>query len=192
MLTGLIPWRRSLLGVLAITSTLSTAAIHAQRARPSDYDVKAAYLLNFGRFTTWPAAGAANASVFGVCVLGRDPLASALDAMVAGERIESKRVAVRRINRPQDAAGGCRILFVGASEDSELIHILQTLDGSRILTVSDLPQFIERGGMIQFVSDGNKIRFSVNVPAAMEAGLTLSSELLRVAAAVRTGTKPGA
>ena len=170
---------------------LSSAALHAQQARPRDYDVKAAYLFNFGRFTTWPAAGAGGESaVFGVCVLGRDPFGAALDAMVTGEMIDGKRVTVRRIARAADTEG-CRILFVSASEDAELAHILQTLVGSRILTVSDLPQFVERGGMIQFVSDGKKIRFTVNVPAATQAGLTLSSELLRVAAAVRANPKPG-
>jgi hypothetical protein len=104
--------------------------------------------------------------------------------------IDGKRVTVRRIARAADTEG-CRILFVSASEDAELAHILQTLVGSRILTVSDLPQFVERGGMIQFVSDGKKIRFTVNVPAATQAGLMLSSELLRVAAAVRANARPG-
>jgi hypothetical protein len=81
---------------------------------------------------------------------------------------------------------------VSASEETALARILQVLEGSRILTVSDLPQFVERGGMIQFVSDGKKIRFTDNVPAATQVGLSLSSELLRVAASVRTGSKPGA
>jgi hypothetical protein len=181
-----------LLGALTAACVLSSAMLHAQQPPPRDYDVKAAYLFNFGRFTTWPAAGAAgDGAAFGVCVLGRDPFGAALDAMVTGEKIDGRRVTVRRIARAQDAAG-CRILFVSASEDTELTHILQALEGSRILTVSDLPQFVERGGMIQFVSDGKKIRFTVNVPAATQVGLTLSSELLRVAAAVRTTAKRGA
>ena len=182
----------SVIGALAAVWVLSYAPLYAQQARPRDYDVKAAYLFNFGRFTTWPAAGAPdNGAVFAVCVLGRDPLGAALDSRVTGETIDGKRVTVKRIARAEDTTG-CRILFVSASEDGELAHILQALDGSRILTVSDLPQFVERGGMIQFVSDGKKIRFTVNVPAATQVGLTLSSELLRVAASVRTSPKPGA
>jgi hypothetical protein len=176
---------------LIATFVLLGAVLHAQQPPPRDYDVKAAYLFNFGRFTTWPAAGAGgDGAVFGVCVLGRDPFGAALDGMVTGEMIDGKRVTVRRIARAADTEG-CRILFVSASEDAELAHILQTLVGSRILTVSDLPQFVERGGMIQFVSDGKKIRFTVNVPAATQAGLMLSSELLRVAAAVRANARPG-
>jgi hypothetical protein len=53
------------------------------------------------------------------------------------------------------------------------------------LTVSDIPQFSQRGGMIQFVLEGNRIRFEVNLTATRRAGLSLSSELLKVATAVR-------
>jgi uncharacterized protein len=56
---------------------------------------------------------------------------------------------------------------------------------SAVLTVSDFPEFLKRGGMIQFVLEGNRVRFEVNLSAAKNAGLTLSSELLKVAAAVR-------
>jgi hypothetical protein len=180
------------LGTLVVGWALSCPIVHAQQTRPRDYDVKAAYLFNFTRFTTWPASDTDDESaVFGVCVLGRDPFGAALDAVVTGETIDGKRVVVRRVARPEEAAG-CRIVFVSASEDAALTRILQVLDGLRILTVSDLPQFVERGGMIQFVSDGKRIRFTVNVAAATRVGLTLSSELLRVAAAVRTNMKPGA
>jgi hypothetical protein len=53
------------------------------------------------------------------------------------------------------------------------------------LTVSDMSQFVKRGGMIQFVLEGKKVRFEVNLTATQHAGLTLSSELLKVATAVK-------
>ena len=43
------------------------------------------------------------------------------------------------------------------------------------LTVSDFPQFLKRGGMIQFVLEGNRVRFEVNLAAVKSAGLTLAS-----------------
>lgn len=177
---------------LTVASLLTSQIVDARQARPRDLDVKAAYLFNFARFTTWPpAAGAGETTVFELCVLGRDPFGPALDAMVARETIDGKPVALRRIAKPHDTTG-CRIVFVSASEDAELTHILEILAGFRILTVSDLPEFVQRGGMIQFVSDGKRIRFTVNLPAATQVGLMLSSELLRVAAAVQTKPKPGA
>jgi len=38
--------------------------------------------------------------------------------------------------------------------------------------------------MIEFVPQENRIRFEANLPATEEAGLTLSSELLKVATKV--------
>ena len=54
-----------------------------------------------------------------------------------------------------------------------------------ILTVSDDPQFIRRGGMIQFVFDDNRVRFEINLAAVQRARLNLSSELVKLATAVR-------
>jgi hypothetical protein len=79
----------------------------------------------------------------------------------------------------------CRVLYISASEDGRLKEILAGLDKSGVLTVSDIPQFSQRGGMIQFVLVGNKLRFEVNLTNAQTAGLTLSSDLLKVAVAVR-------
>jgi hypothetical protein len=85
----------------------------------------------------------------------------------------------------------CRVLYISSSEDSRLKEVLGALDKAGVLTVSDIPQFLQRGGMIQFVMVGNKIRFEVNLTSAQDAGLTLSSELLKVAAAVRKTSQPG-
>jgi hypothetical protein len=62
---------------------------------------------------------------------------------------------------------------------------MEDLDKTAVLTVSDMPQFAQRGGMIQFVLEGNRVRFEVNLIATQHAGLTLSSDLLKVATAVR-------
>jgi hypothetical protein len=77
------------------------------------------------------------------------------------------------------------------SEESRLAEILKMLDKASILTVSNVAKFSQRGGMIQFVVEANKIRFEVNLTSAERAGLTLSSELLKVATAVTRSSQPG-
>ena len=79
----------------------------------------------------------------------------------------------------------CQILFISSSEVTRLNKIIEALDKSAVLTVSDIPQFSRHRGMIQFVSEENRIRFEVNLTATQRAGLTLSSELLKVATTVR-------
>jgi hypothetical protein len=82
-------------------------------------------------------------------------------------------------------------LYISVSEGARLKEILVNLAKTSILTVSDLPQFLQRGGIIQFVTIGNKVRFEVNLSSAQNAGLTLSSDLLKVAVAVRKISQPG-
>ncbi len=77
------------------------------------------------------------------------------------------------------------IVYVNFQKDSQLKASLATLRTTSALTVSDTFDFTRQGGMIQFVLDGNRVRFEINLAAAQRAGLTLSSELLKVAVAIR-------
>jgi hypothetical protein len=186
------PAFRRLQAIVAITWLLiNPVGVPAQNAKPSEYDVKAAYLFNFGRFVEWPARAAETANdSFAICVLGRDPFGTALNATIARETIAGKSVVAKQILSPQDAEH-CQVLFISSSEDRKLKQILDALGTASILTVSDLPQFIERGGMVQFVLAENRVRFEVNSAITERAGLTLSSELLKVAVNVRTSVPLG-
>jgi hypothetical protein len=175
--------------VVALFGLLLPGA-HSQE-KPSEYKVKAVYLYNFGRFVEWPATGTrASNDNFTICVLGQDPFGPALDATVAGETINGKGVVAKRISTSQEA-GDCRILFVSSAEDGRVNKVIGALGKEAILTVSDMPQVSQKGGMIQFVIEGDKVRFEVNLTAVQHAGLTLSSELLKVATAVRKNPSTG-
>jgi len=163
----------------------------AQQPKPGEYQVKAAYLYNFGRFVKWPAGVAAGkGDSFAVCVLGQDPFGMILDSTLAGEALDGKPVVIRRIARSQDAAD-CRILFVSSTEEHHLKEILAAIDQAGVLTVSDIPGFSRRGGIIQFIAEGDRVRFEINLASAESARLVLSSELLKVAAAVRRSPQSG-
>jgi hypothetical protein len=165
-------------------------SLPAQKSKPKEFEVKATYLYNFARFVEWPATAAAKSNAFAICVLGQDPFGPALDAVVVGETIDGKAVSAKRVSKPQDAVG-CRVLYISLSEEIRLKQVLAALDRRGVLTVSDIPQFSQRGGMIQFVQESNKIRFEVNLATAKDAGLSLSSELLKVAITVRRNSQPG-
>ncbi len=172
--------------VLATLSAfILTSILHAQSS-PTEYQVKAAYLYNFAKFVEWPPQVMSSDSSFNICVLGRDPFDSTFQTTIAGESIKGKNVLVKRIPRAQDGTG-CQILFISSSEEARLKDILDVLDKMSVLTVSDMPQFTRRGGMIQFVTEANRVRFEVNLTSAERTGLTLSSQLLKVAIGVRRG-----
>lgn len=187
-------YRRILLlwfGIVAGAATL--ASILAPRAwgfPVSEFEVKAAYLYNFARFVQWPPNSSLQGNEFPICVLGRDPFGAVLDSTLAGEKIDGRSVVSRRVSTVDEAAG-CRELFIGSSEIKRLTDILSTAGKMNMLTVSDLPRFVDEGGMVQFTLTENHVRFAINMAAARQAGLTLSSELLKVATEVRGKPRPG-
>jgi len=170
---------------LAAACLVAPDFLAAQDSRPTDYQVKAAYLTNLGRFVNqWSAKTGSPDETFDICVLGQDPFGPDLDRAVKGEKIGASPLAAKRIPAPQDVAG-CRVLYISGSGDTQLSAVLAALGTAPVLTVSDSPDFVKRGGMIQLVLDGDHVRFEINIAAARRAGLTLSSELLKLARTVR-------
>jgi hypothetical protein len=171
--------------LLVMTAVLSLA-LPASAAAPTEYQVKAVFLFNFSQFVDWPpAAFAGPRSPITICVLGHDPFGAALDDIVQGEIVNGRPLEVQRY-RSAEELGGCHILFIDRSEYSRLGEILAQLTGRSVLTVGDVEGFARQGGMIRFMTVGNKIRLRVNLDAAQAAGLTISSKLLRPAEIVKS------
>jgi hypothetical protein len=165
---------------------IAASAALGQTAKSTEYQVKAAYLYNFGKFVQWPAKnGEPKNDSFSICLLGRNPFGGAL-AGLAGQTINGRIVETRHIPGVQDAKK-CEVLFVAASEQDRITEILAAVQKLPILTVSDMPHFVAHGGTIEFVAQDGKVRFQVNRAAAKSAGLGLSSELLKVAVNVKIG-----
>jgi len=155
----------------------------AQEFHPTESQVEAAYLYNFGKFVTWPADRNENSTTFQICALGKDPFGGALDAIVRGENIGGKKIEVLRLTTVQQGQS-CKILFVTSSEESHLQAILVAAQTFNWLTVSTMTHFVDRGGVIEFVQEGDRVRFEVNRAAAERDHLILSSDLLKVAVKV--------
>jgi hypothetical protein len=150
--------------------------------RPSEYQVKAAFLYNFVKFVEWPATPGEKVGPIVLCMLGKDPFGGALDRAVEGKKVEGRPLAIRPINDIA-AARSCHVLFVSASEVgriSEITYAVRTWD---VLTVSEIHGFSGRGGIITFLMDGQRVRFQINSEAAARAGLKISSKLLQLAVA---------
>ncbi len=175
---------------VCLTGWLGCGLLFAQQVKPTEYQVKAAYLYNFGKFISWTQETSAGGNSLSVCVLGQDPFGKALDETLTGASWDGKDVSAKRIRRMEDASG-CRVLFITLSEGEQMNDILATAGKLRILTVSDAPEFARHGGAIGFVISDNRVRFEVNLDAAQRAGLSLSSQLLKVAVRVRGGPQPG-
>jgi len=175
------------LAFLIIAASLDRRA-PAQVPKPSQEDVQAAYLYNFTKFVRWPAGNIR--PTLDICVAGQKLYVDTLTRIVAGEHIGPRSLTVRAVLRTENAAG-CDILFIDASAKDRMDSLLSASAGRPVLTVSDMPGFLDRGGMIQFVVQDNRVRFSVDLKPSSRNGVSLSSDLLRVAVAVNGRPRGG-
>ncbi len=147
-----------------------------------EYQVKAAFLLNFTKFVEWPESAFADpGSPVAICILGDDPFGAALDQVAAGETANGRKVTIQRIKRVPPPKS-CQVLFVSKAE-KDFAKTVPAL-GSGVLTVGEAEGFIRAGGMIAFVIENRRVRFDINQGAAEMAELKLSAKLLAVARAV--------
>ena len=184
-----MPRSRTSTGKAAIAAVIPGLLLLAMAGRaadapPLEYQVKAAFLLNFTKFVEWPvSAFADDRAPLTICILGDDPFGGMLDQMVQGEVVTGRRVAVQRIHGVPEAKT-CQVLYVGQNA-REARQVLAGL-GPGVLTVGEGENFLRDGGIIAFVIDNRRVRFDVNQGVASDAGLTLSSRLLNVARSVRS------
>ena len=175
--------------VVVLLAILATGPVKAQAAS-REYDLKAAFLFNFATFGEWPDSAFADASSpFVIGVLGTDPFGPALEEIVAGERVKGRPIVVRRFDRVEQALGGCQILFVSPTEKRRVKEIISLVRNRPILTVADVPGFVESGGLIGFTT-GARVGIQVNPVALREANLNISPKLLRLAEVVAVNSKP--
>ena len=167
------------LGVVLFATTA-----RAQPQRFDEHQVKAVFLFNFVQFVDWPSAAFADVqSPVVIGILGDDPFGSLLDDVVQGEHVRNREIVIHRFKRLEDVAP-CHVLVVSASENQKYERIVASLKDRPTLTVGDTEGFANRGGMVRFLNERNRIRFQVNVGAVKAAGLTISSTLLRSASIV--------
>jgi hypothetical protein len=150
----------------------------------SEYKVKAAFLLNFGKYVEWPASAVGDA--IDICVLGRDPFGATLDDTLAGRTVGDKSVRARRVSGVSEASR-CNIVFVSRDDQARVDDVVAGLAGSPVLLVGEQDRFARKGGMINFVEIDQKVRFEINEAAAKKAGLKISSQLLKLATIVEGG-----
>ncbi len=166
----------------ALLLCMATRPAWGQAATPStERKIQAVFLLNFARFVEWPAAAFASAET-PVCigVLGVDPYGSLLDATVRGETIRGHAVVIRR-SRTAEPLRDCHIVFMSRSEAAQEGQHLAALLGRPILTVSEVPGFAQRGGVLNFFVERDRVRFEISRAAAELSGLKINPQLLRLA-----------
>lgn len=154
--------------------------LKAENLSSREYEIKAAYLFNFIKYVDWPNYG----NTITIGILGQNPFGPAVTTL-NGKVVKGRRLVVRELASARDGQN-CQVVFVSASERSRLPEILDNLRSARALTVGETQGFANDGGIINFVEENNKVRFEINPDSARRTGLTISSELLKLARLVKS------
>lgn len=175
--------RRCLIGVIALA--LMTPIAEGQPVA-GEYEVKAAYLLNFARFVEWRPEALPAGAPLQIGIVGKHAFGRALEDVLRDKSANGHPILLRHLQW-QDHLANCHIIFISASEEIHLPEILVRLGRQNVLTVSDIDRFSLRGGIVEFRMVGNRVRFDIDRATAGAARLEISAKLLSVARAVHEG-----
>jgi YfiR/HmsC-like len=170
-------------------------SVWAQDAASAEYRSKANFLIRFLDFIEWPDTAFASAEApFSVCVRGDFSFGTALAEVARRSSPHGRRIDVRWLRTDQESRG-CHVLFVSRSESRRYPEVLHAADAPGVLTIGETPDFLEAGGAMSFIvkTDANQrelLQFEVNLIAATDAQLKISSKLLAVARRVVNRPEP--
>jgi hypothetical protein len=168
---------------LAVGITFAPGADPGQAME--EYRLKAVFVSSFAGFVEWPPDSLKNPSdPIVICVLGENPFGSALDQAASGKTVQDHKLQVRRVTDIRQAAD-CQILFVSSSERKHFRSILKDAPLTGLLTVGDVGNFTSEGGVIDMEVDGDRIQILINLAAAEQGRLRISSKLLSLARIVK-------
>lgn len=154
------------------------------RSAPA-HEVKAALLVNFGRFIDWPERP--ECETFTIVVIGAPEVAESLRAASPDLVIRGRRVAVREARDASEALPA-QVVYFGEDAPPPDRHELARLARASVLTVGDRAPFLEEGGFIRLAIVDDRLRIHVREGAGADGGLRPSSALLDLAVIERVGT----
>jgi hypothetical protein len=178
-----ILWHRhdALRLLLILALLFAPHATSAQDSVPAEYRTKASFLAAVPSFIDWPESAFTSAEApFLVCVLGDFRFGTVLAELVRTASPHARHIDIRWARKDQELKT-CHLLFVSNSEAKRYAKILKIVQGAGILTVGETPDFLSAGGMLSFSFQNDLLRFEVNLVAANEAHLRVSSKLLALA-----------
>ena len=160
--------RKTLIGAVTLACAFAVFPLHAQVATAPE--AKAAFLLNFVKFTTWPESVAPDGADLILCVVGDERVVVALDEVTHGQRIDGRGIVVVALDDRDDVLR-CHLLYVSGLRGDREQSLVDATRGRPILTASDSSTFMGRGGVAAFHIAGGRMKFSVNPSAAQRAHL---------------------
>jgi hypothetical protein len=180
------------LAVLILTVFISLTAF-AQENIVGEDTLKALYSYKFALFTDWPEVKLKESNdTLEFCIIGKNPFGQPALDTIQGQPAKDKSIQVDVYNSgvlSEESLTNCHVAFISASETHRMTTLLNSLQQFPILTISDIPGFSSRGGMITLIKSGDHINFEINLGAIKQAKLTMSSKIIELATMVKTSNE---
>lgn len=170
--------------VVILLATLPLGLAGAKEQVYSAGRVKAAFLYHFSTYVNWPESVNAD-DTFSIAVLGAEEIAAELEQFLPGHTIQGRAMQVHRLRSLDDLAGD-EVLYIGADKNGDLHEHLEEVASRPLLVVTDTPDGLRDGAMINFRIVDHRVRFEISQRAAQAAGLEMSSRLLSAAMSVES------
>ncbi len=161
---------------IAIWALLLTLVASTMANEATEYDLKAAYLLNFAGYVEWPSPQ----KPITVCVYGHNPFNPATIATLLDAK-SGQIDADFKYPRQLDQLTVCNILYWPQSEQENFGKAITLLNNAPVLIVTDVQDGLPQGAMINLINESNRLRFEINVGTALASNLKISSKLLKLA-----------
>ena len=141
------------------------------------YSLHAVFIYNFTKYIDWEKNN--NDQEFVIGVLGNSPVANSLSEIARTRLAKNKKIVIRNYSKPEEIER-CNILFIPKANGFSLESILDHT-GKGILTISEEDGFAKQGTALNFKIVNDKLKFEANLKSIYAAGLTASSQLLKLA-----------
>jgi len=166
---------RRLLLFLLLLSLITGNAVSQIKQLP-EYSMKAAFVYNFTLFTRWPTLPD---NTLKICTLHADRLREELEQFVT-EQPHGAKLIIHKITHNQEVAQ-CQVMFLSGEDLSQASAILSLAKENPVLTITDVPVLIQKDVIIVMKIENQRMVFEIDLKAAKNRGLYLSSRLLSLA-----------
>jgi hypothetical protein len=142
---------------------------------------KALFMYNFTKYIEWPASQRQGDFVIGV--LGSSGLTKELETIAGRQKVGTQNIVVKTF-ASVDAIENCQILYLPSNKSSQIGQVVSKLAGKSVLIISDKDGLALQGAGINYISDGDKLKYEVNKGTIEKKGLTVSNSLLSLGVVV--------
>jgi hypothetical protein len=144
---------------------------------------KSVFTLNFIRYIGWSEESKQGDFVIGVL---KSPLvADWLQKQSAGKKFGNQNVVIKEFKSGDDLVD-CQVLYVGSSYNFfRYAEEIKSVLGKNSLLITESEGAVKKGSMINFVVRDDILKFEVSEANAQLSGLSVSSKLSNMGAAIR-------